>query len=304
MNNERPKIKSITSFGELIDEFCMLGRGGWIFRGHSDRTWKLETSLTRHFRDISVNDKIKQSRREKHSIREFKQSAHLYLNKLPEDNDDLSWLALMQHYGTPTRMLDFTLVPTYALCFAVTDPRCDNNSKVCIHAIHLQSIKKHTKDIRRDKTKNAKDNPGIEEYKIGEENDLNFVGLYKSKYANDRQSAQRSVFLVPSKISLNVDEWLNEVKVKTQPITHNSYWVRYDIDIPRYDVIKGLTMIGIEPSLLYPGLIGVANSIKWRFYEVDKDLTADIETLPMYNSATSKDSRPCKYFSCKRGHEN
>ena len=38
----------------------------------------------------------------------------------------LEWLALMQHYGTPTRLLDFTRSPYVACYFALEElPRTD-----------------------------------------------------------------------------------------------------------------------------------------------------------------------------------
>ncbi len=52
---------------------------------------------------------------------EFRRSAHLYAPTAPVGEDPISTGALMQHYGAPTRFLDFTLSPWVACYFAAEE---------------------------------------------------------------------------------------------------------------------------------------------------------------------------------------
>ncbi len=78
------------------------------FRGQSKVKWELLPSIARS-PNLSEN----------HLLKKFKQNATLLLNPLPAS--DFHWLFVMQHYGMPTRLLDWSESPLVALYFAINE---------------------------------------------------------------------------------------------------------------------------------------------------------------------------------------
>jgi hypothetical protein len=172
-----------------------LARRAWIFRGHrvsdlnrTDKDWRLESSLCRHFRCHSKVTQLFLHSREGEMLRRLKQVAPNYLSHLPAQDDDLSWLAYMQHYGSPTRLLDFTFNAAVALFFAVreVDPE---KEPWCVHALCVESIRGRSFDVRKD----ARPKDGFRlslrcsEYRIGKKPGReDFIGVADGSLMNVR----------------------------------------------------------------------------------------------------------------------
>src|SRR4051812_132286 len=81
----------------------------YAYRGQADHTWGLEPSLLRTAPQADIERLL---RLETEATEEFAAQAHLYLGAehLPQPGELLpaSWWPLMQHYGAPTRLLDWT----------------------------------------------------------------------------------------------------------------------------------------------------------------------------------------------------
>jgi len=80
------------------------------FRGLSDCRYRLETTLIRMggpFAEL-----------ERHMLRNFKKYAH---RSVVERDSLWHWLSVAQHYGLPTRVLDWTYSPFIAMHFATAD---------------------------------------------------------------------------------------------------------------------------------------------------------------------------------------
>ena len=108
-------ISTWSAFTQLCNsEFV----GRWHFRGVLDN-WALEPTLERAARDSCV-PLSELPNIETRLLREFKRTYPLNTNVAPpDDNDTLGWLALMQHHGAPSRLLDWTYSPLVAAFFAL-----------------------------------------------------------------------------------------------------------------------------------------------------------------------------------------
>lgn len=91
------------------------------YRGQADSTWHLVPSIYRGDCD---------KEREREMSRDFRLRAHLDIEHTPTTY--LGWLFVMQHYGMPTRLLDWTESSLVALYFAVEDFSRTSNAAVWV----------------------------------------------------------------------------------------------------------------------------------------------------------------------------
>ncbi len=112
MNKSVYKEIGINNFEEiltLIKKFENLE----LFRGQANSKWTLLPKLPRAF-GLQPPDNWKNL--EYFMIEQFRQYSIPYIDKEPIN--DLEWLVLSQHYGLPTRLLDWTTNPLKAIFFA------------------------------------------------------------------------------------------------------------------------------------------------------------------------------------------
>src|ERR1035438_770590 len=100
-----------------------------FFRGQVDYSWGLQTKLGRTLEKVG-NPNLNAIAFESSMIGAFKREYSAHSESRPHDADLLGWLARMQHYGAPTRLLDWTLSPQIALYFACRDLDKDTDGAV------------------------------------------------------------------------------------------------------------------------------------------------------------------------------
>lgn len=221
----------IATFEEYHQAVIKYDRFHAIYRGHSSVDYKLVPGIGRvePFRST-----MSHKHAEKESFTKFKNRATQMLTRAPAD--DWEWLAVAQHHGLPTRLLDWTRNPLVALYFAV-NPRGDSRRVVWI-VPHKQPIL----------SRRTIPNP----FKLSE------VARLIPPVSSDRIAAQSGLFTVhPSPFQpLEELESLDQVVIEPEAVA---------------PLRRQLSLYGINDQSMFPDLDGLARHIRWMRFKNRED---------------------------------
>lgn len=194
----------------------------FLFRGQADSKWKLHSSFDRIEKDKSKYDLL---------LENFTTICQTYnfSEELFSRNDLQLVAAFAQHYGLPTRLLDWTTSPYFAAFFAFSSA-LSLKGKVCT----VWAINKESEALKRQKG-------------------LKFISLSTNKY-NYRMKNQLGHFTLSEHTEDSIDEF-DTALIKATSID-DLLW-KIDINyINIKEILLDLEIMGITHSFAYPDIEG------------------------------------------------
>jgi hypothetical protein len=211
--------------GDFVDLVSKRRPPRWVFRGQSRVSDPLLPLVQRPgIRPAGVDP----GEFDRSLLEQFKHEARPFLAQVASELTDWEWLAIAQHHGLPTRLLDWTLNAGAALFFAVEDSPVEEDSVVyCYH-------------VEPDRPR--PDDPF----------DVDFVHVYNPPHVAGRLISQRGCFTVHPASFANEPSWPGELVAVVIPQAH------------RDEIREELRILGIDRASLFPDLDGIARSIRAR----------------------------------------
>jgi FRG domain len=252
----------VNSWNELNEQ---LYEGSWhprlgrfrstsAFRGMSHADYDLRTSLAR------LGGRAGQL--EEHMLRAFRKYAS---RQILSDYSIWNWLAVAQHHGLSTRLLDWTYSPLVAMHFATRDFKRFDFDGV-IWAVDFV----RTNELLPDVLKKILAEEGSDVFtaemlarvvaslsQFDRLSNQPFVAFFEPPSLDDRIVNQYALFSLVSDPLLNLDAWLSE---------HPDVYRRIIIcDSLKWEVRDKLDQANVTERVLFPGLDGLSDWLN-RYY--------------------------------------
>lgn len=278
----------VTNWHELTKAFEVFKADGtdssgqdWIFRGVADSRWPLQSSLERAFlsfksdlqsKNIADDRTLLEGGRadqllaaEDGLVRWFKRRYHHHTDQLLHPSK-LELLSLMQHYGAPTRLLDWTY-SFYAAIFFAIERACakEENDSCCVWAIDANWVRNRFKQRYPDLWKSVDSDKNLTRTRTFElvfRNRGAFVCPIRPNRLNDRLIIQQGLFLSPGDLSQPFEDNLAGLLNGGGPNTYFKKVLIRSTSPTRRKILQGLLPMNMTAASLFPGLEGFTRSLK------------------------------------------
>jgi len=232
----------------------------WAYRGQASAAWILVTAIERtDF--IHFGNSI-----ESHFVAEFQRGARNYLSKDEIPEHLIEWLALMQHHGAPTRLLDFSKSPFIAAYFAFEFCAMREGQNIAIWCVNMEHLKTKALEIlAKEFGSQLKEANNLINEKLFQilfyQNNKNLVFPVEPFRMNRRYSLQQSMFVSTGTSETPFMEQLNFLEEELPKTV-------VKIEIPATEkklALRELQKMNLNRASLFPDLDGYALSLKLRY---------------------------------------
>lgn len=232
----------------------------WAFRGQMDPHWELMNAIERTdfihlYKGVEAD-----------FVAEFQRGARNYLANDETPKHLIEWLALMQHHGAPTRLLDFSKSPFIAAFFAFEHCIVTPDAHIAIWAINMNFLKQQAADIVKKKYKSdmEKSNNLVNEAlfeKIFYDNSDSFIFPVEPFRMNRRYSLQQSLFVSTAN---SYEPFMQQLLFLGDEIPKAVIKIELPAALQK-EVIRDLQRMNLNRASLFPDLDGYASSLRLRY---------------------------------------
>jgi hypothetical protein len=248
---------------EYESKFALQGRR-WVFRGQQDTRWDLKPSLERSACDRVGLAPAAMPNIEAYLMTRFQRNLHRFQVRVPASDDHLEWLALMQHHGAPTRLLDWTYSCYIALFFALELAPLDTTCAIwAIDQVWLFNR------LARHRDRGVREafgiDPELRDPRAARTlltTKVTSVAPLVPYHLNERLAVQQGVFLVP----LNPEvSFMDNLQAVARPPELRKHVLKLEIPVIRkaqYQMLVSLDRLNVHRLSLFPGIDGFAQSMQ------------------------------------------
>lgn len=228
-------ISSVSQYLEYIQDACSDFTNP-LFRGHTQEDWTLVPKVAR----LELRNGAEVLEAEREMLDDFRRRALPHLEFQPRT--EWEWLAVAQHFGMATRLLDWTTNPLAALWFAIDGPAV-SGARAVVWIFHA-----FTSDYVADP---AAESPFATDItRVFRPNHLLRRIVVQDGWFTVHKYVKKSGRFIPLENNARYRNRLSYVAVRPEDFAH----LRIELD-----------RCGVNPASLFADLTGLSRHILWRF---------------------------------------